>query len=273
MMIDQLEGRTMLSAALERGVLTVTGTRRSDGIHVHDVGTRILVRIGNLPDQDFAIASVTKLIVHGEDGNDHIIVGFKTINLAASIFGDDGNDTLEATAASDFVHGGAGNDSLVGNAGNDTLVGGSGRDTLRGGRGTDILNGAGGNDLALTEGTDELQNCESVDPANSFVPMEVDQLGLTIAVDVSTTHPIVTLTFASVPSDAKFDVQWTRHIANRFLIVADVRRNTENLSPRLVRKTAAFDLRKRAPGDYTVEVWSKTAKTKQTQAFTTTVAL
>ena len=273
MMIERLEQRALLDAVLVGSTLTVTGTARSDGIRVHDVGTNLVVRIGDAPEQSFAIRRVKHLVVHGGNGNDHIIVGFKTIGLGASIFGDDGNDTLEGTAASDFLHGGSGHDSLVGNAGADTLVGGSGRDTLRGGRGNDILNGAAGNDLALTEGHDQIQNSESADPANSFVPMEVDQLGLTIAVDVTTTHPMATLTFASVPSDAKFDVRWTRHIANRFVIVADVERNTENRSPRLVRKTATFDLRKRAPGDYTVEVLSQSGKTRQTQAFTTTMKL
>jgi len=103
MMIERLEQRALLDAVLVGGTLTVTGTARSDGIRVHDVGTNLVVRIGDAPEQSFAIRRVKHLVVHGGKGNDHIIVGFKTIGLGASIFGDDGNDTLEGTAASDDV--------------------------------------------------------------------------------------------------------------------------------------------------------------------------
>jgi hypothetical protein len=273
MMFERLEDRRLLTAVLAGGTLTVIGTKKSDSINIRDIGTNIVVTIVNQPEESFAISRVKHLVVQGGDGNDHIVVGFKSTVLAASIFGDAGNDTLEGTASADFLHGGAGDDSLVGNAGNDTLVGGSGDDTLRGGPHSDILNGADGTDLALTQGTDDVRHSESIDPANAFAPMELANLGLTIAVDVATTHPLVTLTFASVPNGAKFSVHWTRHIANRFLIVADVERNTENLAPKLAKKTATIDLGKQAPGTYTVEVWSATGKSKQTMDFTTTVAL
>jgi RTX calcium-binding nonapeptide repeat (4 copies) len=273
MKIEPLERRQLLDAVLQAGVLTVSGTAHNDSIHVHDVGLNIVVRIDNTPEQTFSIARVKHLVVNGGDGNDHIIVGWRSIDLPASIFGNDGNDILEGTEAGDFLHGGAGNDSLVGNGGVDTLVGGSGNDTIRGGAGDDIVNGGAGTDVALTGGHDDVENCESVGPSNSFAAMELGQLGLTISVDVTTTHPIVTLNFASVPSDATFSVQWTRHIAKRFLIVADVRRNTENLSPRLVKKSATIDLGKRAPSSYTVEVWSATGKSMQSTAFTPAVPL
>jgi Ca2+-binding RTX toxin-like protein len=58
-----------------------------------------------------------------------------------AIYGTDYADTINGTAAGEYIIGQAGNDSLDGVGGNDYLTGGDGADTLKGGGGNDTLNG------------------------------------------------------------------------------------------------------------------------------------
>ena len=64
----------------------------------------------------------------------------------ATMYGHEGNDTLNGNAGHDTLYGGVGDDLLNGNAGNDTLYGDEGNDTLNGGNGNDILDGGAGDD-------------------------------------------------------------------------------------------------------------------------------
>jgi Ca2+-binding RTX toxin-like protein len=79
-------------------------------------------------------------------------------DIANSIFGHAGKDTLRGMGGNDTLRGGQGNDTLdgglgsdalLGETGTDTLLGGEGNDTLRGGAGRDILEGGGGRDRML----------------------------------------------------------------------------------------------------------------------------
>lgn len=99
------------------------------------------------------------LNIIGNNGNNTIIAtAFNdTIEGAFGIdilYGESGNDTLNGGADNDSVSGGDGNDSLNGDLGNDTLSGGNGQDTIQGGDGDDILDGdtgpnfSGGNSTA-----------------------------------------------------------------------------------------------------------------------------
>jgi Ca2+-binding RTX toxin-like protein len=69
------------------------------------------------------------------------------VTAPAFLFGDDGNDTIDASGSS-------ANNVLEGGAGNDMLRGGSGRDLLIGGLGADLLVGAGGDDILIGGTTD-----------------------------------------------------------------------------------------------------------------------
>lgn len=71
---------------------------------------------------------------------------FDTFGQADRIFGNGGNDTINAGAGNDSASGDAGNDLVNGADGNDLLSGGSGNDTLQGGQGQDILMGGRGDD-------------------------------------------------------------------------------------------------------------------------------
>jgi Ca2+-binding RTX toxin-like protein len=102
-------------------------------------------------DVSLTLANVEGLDVHGLGGNDTMTIA----NMAGSqltgtihFWGDDGNDTLNASAASNVIiaHGGTGNDTLTGGSGNDQLFGDSGNDQLIGGAGDDTINGGTGDD-------------------------------------------------------------------------------------------------------------------------------
>src|SRR4051812_28953506 len=117
-MFELLEGRTMMSASLANGTLTLNETNNADTIVVGKNAAGQLFVTENGVTSNFAWAAVTKVVA----------------NLMA------GADKLTAQSAVDKqmeVHGGAGND---------TFTTGSGNDKLFGDDGDDLLDGAGGND-------------------------------------------------------------------------------------------------------------------------------
>jgi Ca2+-binding RTX toxin-like protein len=61
-----------------------------------------------------------------------------------TIYGTDGNNTLDGNAGDDYLYGRDGNDTLLGGAGADHLYGGDQDDTLIGGTGNDYINGGAG---------------------------------------------------------------------------------------------------------------------------------
>jgi|GEM_PF-940841 len=139
--VEALEDRslmaTALSAALDQGVLTITGTERSDRILVRLMKDRITI---SGTKESFAALEVKKLVVDGGAGNDIIDLGLSG-KLAVSV--------------PSIMRGGSGNDILRGGAGDDYLCGGDGNDFLAGGSGRDLLDSlAGGKDVrfGLTAG-------------------------------------------------------------------------------------------------------------------------
>lgn len=80
----------------------------------------------------------------GTDNNDTISAPF---NVAASLYGGGGGDTLMGSRQADYLNGGSGNDKLYGDEGNDILCGGADQDTLDGGIGADTLCGDAGDDV------------------------------------------------------------------------------------------------------------------------------
>lgn len=76
--------------------------------------------------------------IWGGDGDDTIRV---TITGNDELYGEAGDDTIEAGNGDDTVYGGIGGDSIIGEGGNDTLYGGDGDDTIDGGYGDDTIYG------------------------------------------------------------------------------------------------------------------------------------
>jgi Ca2+-binding RTX toxin-like protein len=102
-------------------------------------------------DVALALANVEGLDVYGLGGNDALTIASMAgsqLTGAITFWGDDGNDTLNAGAASNVIiaHGGTGNDTFTGGSGDDHLFGDSGNDQLIGGAGNDIINGGTGDD-------------------------------------------------------------------------------------------------------------------------------
>ena len=79
--------------------------------------------------------------------------GVSTILPLAREFTNPGNDTIDASASSDFltIYGGAGNDTIHGSTTGDHIAGGSGADTIHGEGGDDHIYGDAGFNLDLTQ--------------------------------------------------------------------------------------------------------------------------
>jgi Ca2+-binding RTX toxin-like protein len=134
--------------------LCVGGTTATDTITIKptDAAGTVNVQIGKTDLGNFKPTG--HLIVYGQAGDDTITLRTATVNgktvsvsTPAFLFGDGGNDTLNA-------QGSTANNVLEGGAGNDTLQAGSGRDLLVGGTGADVLRGAGGDDILIGGTTD-----------------------------------------------------------------------------------------------------------------------
>src|SRR5262249_33558735 len=124
--------------------LVVGGTTGADTITLTPAaGGKVKVVVNGQNFGNFTVSGT--VVVYGQAGDDPIQVltsGGNSIQRPVQLFGDDGNDTLDARAAPQGA-------ILVGGAGNDLLYGGSGRDLLFGGLGADTLRGGGGEDILL----------------------------------------------------------------------------------------------------------------------------
>jgi Ca2+-binding RTX toxin-like protein len=79
-----------------------------------------------------------RIIISGGDGDDNLQIA-GSVGSPAWLYGDSGNDRLNAGAGGSLLIGGAGNDQLLGGSGRDVMVGGSGADYLIGNSNDDIL--------------------------------------------------------------------------------------------------------------------------------------
>lgn len=93
--------------------------------------------------------------IDGSVGNDLISVA-ESIVTEVTIYGGDGNDTLEGGGGRDTLFGEAGDDQIRGRAGDDLLYGGDGNDSLDGGAGNDLLHGSAGDDTLIGGINDDL---------------------------------------------------------------------------------------------------------------------
>ena len=107
-----------------------------------------------------ASARTTAASIKGNDLNNSIVGGRGNDSLYGragndSIVGNGGNDKLYGSNGNDKIWGGAGNDSLWGDAGNDSLAGGAGADKFiyADGDGKDVIFGFENNDLLQITGT------------------------------------------------------------------------------------------------------------------------
>lgn len=106
--------------------------------------------------------NLTGTSIYGREGNDTLngTAGNDVLNGAAdndTIFAGSGDDILYGDTGDDFVLGDGGDDLVYGEDGQDTLYGWTGNDTMYGGAGADLLSGEDDNDSLYGEaGADTL---------------------------------------------------------------------------------------------------------------------
>lgn len=128
-MIDALEPRILfaLSLSLDEGLLTIGGTSGADVIVVSKLEDNLSIAVNKsifiMPGDE-----IQRINIKGLAGNDRISFG-DDVNIAATLFGGDGNDRLSGGTRSNRLCGEAGHDTLVGSTGRDQFVGGLGIDT------------------------------------------------------------------------------------------------------------------------------------------------
>lgn len=159
--VEALESRRLLSAAVVGNVLQVTGTTGPDVITLTSDGTTVVVN-DNGTQTSFALSSFTTATILGGNGNDIIVIDGAVLGVYVNgevgndkIVGGDANETLYGGAGKDQIDGRLGNDKLNGNGGNDKLFGNAGADRMYAGLGDDYLDGGSSADRMFPEdGTD-----------------------------------------------------------------------------------------------------------------------
>lgn len=112
-----------------------------------------------------------RLIVDAGNGNDTITC---STDIACSVLGGDGADTINGGTRNDTFDGGNGDDSILGNSGDDVIRGGDGRDLLDGGLGNDSIAGGDGKDSVLGGiGNDTLDGGADTDDVRGGVGNDV----------------------------------------------------------------------------------------------------
>lgn len=123
-------------------MLVVGGTSGNDNIEIERAGHGHMLAVEIRSVNDRSVLSVSdalsRIVVYGGDGDDHIQVGEKTA-IPAWLFGGGGNDHLQAGGGPTLLMGGDGNDQLQSGKGPGVVVGGTGTDHLHGGKSDDIL--------------------------------------------------------------------------------------------------------------------------------------
>jgi len=130
---EVLEARDLLSStsALSHGVLTITGDNDPDHVTVsEDNGSIVVADHTNNQQRTFRSSSVSKIVFHGNGGDDLFSNG---TSKRSEAYGGDGSDELRGGSNDDRFLGGDGHDRLYGFAGHDYLDGGDGNDWIDGG--------------------------------------------------------------------------------------------------------------------------------------------
>jgi Ca2+-binding RTX toxin-like protein len=160
-----------IGSSFSGGQLTVT--MDGDSVALNCSGVNVKVNGLDPPGGAVLCSAVTRLIVHGDNGNDTIDLS----GLAPAAFPNlpDHNVTVNAGGGNDVVTGSPLADTLTGDAGNDTIRGGAGGDTLLGDSfdgpqtGIDDLDGQDGGDAAVAGPGDTVVDSGGVDDYDNFI--------------------------------------------------------------------------------------------------------
>jgi Ca2+-binding RTX toxin-like protein len=103
----------------------------------------------------FISTDVQRIVIFGLQGNDKIVVS-GALFQPATIFGDDGNDTIVGGSGHDQISGGNGRDTIAGGLGNNILCGDNGNDKIVARPGRNILIGGTGRDRLYGNAFDDI---------------------------------------------------------------------------------------------------------------------
>jgi Ca2+-binding RTX toxin-like protein len=127
-MFESLETRTLMSASLNNGVLTITETNGADTVVVgKNPQGKFFVTENGIPSL-FLWNAVNKVVVNLLAGADNFSAQ-PVVDKPLEIHGGDGNDTEKGGSGNDMLFGDNGDDLLDGRGGNDDTHGGAGVDT------------------------------------------------------------------------------------------------------------------------------------------------
>lgn len=144
--IANTAGMTIINDNSTNVFESVTFTNPTSSLTVNAGGGNNSITVGAL-ETSFAaavVAGTRSVTINGDDGDDNI--NATATNLALSVQGGNGADTILGGSMIDTVDGGSGDDSIEGGGGNDSLAGGADNDTVKGGAGTDSIDGGTGQD-------------------------------------------------------------------------------------------------------------------------------
>jgi Ca2+-binding RTX toxin-like protein len=155
--IEMLEKRRLmaLTVSFDAGTLEIDGTTLGDNISVSINAGDTLIHIadGNgTPYNAYDPTNVSLIKILAGGGTDNVFInrsGANAVSEVCLIYGEAGNDTIQAGSLGDTVYGGDGNDNIQCFEGVDSVLGGNDSDTIDGGIGNDILNGEAGPDSVL----------------------------------------------------------------------------------------------------------------------------
>ncbi len=130
---------------------------------VRRVGDYIQVLNGGSIVDSRPSAAGTAVIINGGSGNDTLDAsGF---NLAVTLNGGDGADSIIGGSGNDSLIGGDGGDTVDGRNGFDSILGGNGDDSLLGGNDNDAIDGQAGNDTIDGQAGSDLIGDNDGDPS------------------------------------------------------------------------------------------------------------
>jgi hypothetical protein len=130
--------QTIPDTCLGGTALLITGTAASDTIIVEPGSSSSTLKVTFNGVSTIVAMPSGRIIVTGGAGDDNIQIAGAVPN-SAWLYGDDGDDRLNAGNGGSLEIGGEGNDQLLGGGGRDVMVGGDGADHLTGNSDDDIL--------------------------------------------------------------------------------------------------------------------------------------
>lgn len=180
------DGRDVFEVESGFDTISVDGTSARDDFIIGQDGSVLVISEGTgsiriTGDELGFAAGAERIVINGNNGNDHITindiddVGFNVIfvngnnghdtisaaganigNVPLAIDGGTGNDTITGSTGGDTISGGDGDDLIDGAEGDDSIFGGDGDDDLDGGAGDDTVAGNFGVDVILGSAGDDL---------------------------------------------------------------------------------------------------------------------